>query len=53
MNLIREDDTMKMKLPILLIISLLTMTSCGNKPEEPVIEQMNIHYGVEIGRAHV
>ena len=38
---------MRMKLHILLIITLLVMTACGSKPQEPVIEPTNMHYGAE------
>lgn len=38
---------MKMKLHILLIISLLVMTSCGSKPEEPVVEPATVRYSAE------
>ena len=38
---------MKLKLSILIIIVLLMMTSCGNKPKEPVIEPTNMRYSAE------
>ena len=47
MNLIYEEDNMKLKLSILIIIVLLMMTSCGNKPKEPVIEPTNMRYSAE------
>lgn len=38
---------MKSRLRILLVTALLVLTSCGDKPAEPVIEPAAVKYGVE------